>query len=109
MYIKYNNIDYPCICHPAATMVYKGLPDDFPIPVEGEIILCADDGFVLRTDKTEDYLRQTFEDGVLTLTNTPEPIEPHEPIVPVNPEPTIEERVDELEEALEMILNGVTE
>ena len=72
MYITYNGTNYPCQCRPSATMVYRGLPDDFPAPVSGEIVLCADDGFVLRTDKVTDHLRQTFEGGVLTLTNTSE-------------------------------------
>ena len=73
MYIIYNNSKYPCTCKPSKTMVYRGLSDNFPTPVEGEIALCADDGFVMRTDNTADYLRQTFENGVLMLTNTPEP------------------------------------
>lgn len=84
MYIKYNGTDYPCICRPSKTMCYQGLPDDFPAPVSGEIILCADDGFVLRTDNTEDYLRQTFENGVLMLTNTPEPVETEPDPVPTS-------------------------
>ena len=81
MYIVYNNNAYPCRCRPAADMVYMGLPEDFPAPIDGEIALCADDGFVLRTDNTADYLRQTFENGTLVLTNTPEPppVEPDEP------------------------------
>lgn len=73
MYIIYNENNYPCKCIPSSTMVYSGLPDDFPSPVEGIITLCANDGFVMRTDTVEDYLRQTFENGVLTLTNEPEP------------------------------------
>ena len=72
MYIAYNGVNYPCQCKPSATMVYRGLPDNFSVPVRGKIVLCADDGFVLREDKVGDYLRQTFENGVLTLTNTPE-------------------------------------
>lgn len=91
MYILYNNTKYPCQCRPASTMRYSGLPEDFPAPVSGEIALCADDNFVLRTDKAEDYLRQTFVGGILTLTNVPEP-EP-EP-EPVEPEPTAEELID---------------
>lgn len=79
MYIAYNGTKYPCQCRPSETMVYRGLPDDFPAPVSGEVVLCADDGFVLRTDKAEDYLRQTFDGGVLTLTNAPEPDEPVTP------------------------------
>ncbi|MBR2934921.1 MAG: hypothetical protein IKB79_05020 [Oscillospiraceae bacterium] len=81
MYIAYNGTNYPCQCRPSATMVYRGLPDDFPAPVSGEITLCADDDFVMRTDKAEDYLRQTFGGGVLTLTNEPEPVEPVTPVL----------------------------
>ena len=92
MYLTYNGTVYPCKCRPAATMRYSGLPADFPAPVEGEIILCADDGFVLRTDNTADYLRQTFEGGVLVLTNTPEP-EPVEPAEPVE-EPSVWDELD---------------
>ena len=92
MYINYNGTKYPCACRPAKTMVYKGLPDDFPTPVEGEIQLCADDDFVMRTDKVSEYLRQTFSDGVLTLTNVPEP-EPVEEPEPVDPEPTEVEKL----------------
>jgi hypothetical protein len=65
-------------------MVYSGLPGDFPAPVSGEIVLHADDGFVLRSDKSSSYLRQTFEDGVLTLTNVPEPV----PVPDIEPEPS---------------------
>ena len=82
MYITYNGTNYPCKCRPSSTMVYRGLPDDFPAPVSGEIVLCADDGFVLRTVKAEDYLRQTFEGGVLTLTNSPERTKPEVVLTP---------------------------
>ena len=80
MYIKYQETTYPCECYPSDVMVYSGLPDDFPAPVTGEIVLCDDDGFVMRTDNSEDYLRQMFEGGVLTLTNEPEPVEPPLPV-----------------------------
>lgn len=73
VYIRYNSKNYPCVCHLGKTMIYSGLQEDFPAPVSGEIELCADDGFVLRTDTVSDYLRQTFSNGVLVLTNTPEP------------------------------------
>lgn len=89
MYVAYNGVNYPCQCRPSATMVYRGLPDDFPAPVSGEIVLCADDGFMLRTDKTKDYLRQTFEGGVLTLTNIPEPVEEIEDVEPIPSEPIV--------------------
>ena len=90
MYIIYNDEKYPCKCKPSSTMRYSGLPDDFPAPVSGIIELYADDGFLMRSDVTEDYLRQTFAGGVLTLTNTPEP----EPVEPSEPEPTAEEILD---------------
>lgn len=93
MYITYKETNYPCSCRPSATMVYRGLPKDFPAPVDGEIILCADDGFVMRTDNPADYLRQTFEDGVLTLTNAPEPVTPEEPPKPANK--TVWDELDE--------------
>lgn len=93
MYIKYNNTDYPCKCRPSKTMTYRGLPDDFPAPVSGEIILCADDGFVLRKDNADEYLRQTFENGILMLTNEPVPVEPVEPVVE---EPTTKEVLNAL-------------
>lgn len=90
MYIKYNGNTCPCGCKPReGHIVYSGLSEDFSVPVSGDITLCADDGFELRTDTVENYLRQTFVDGVLTLTNTPEP----EPI----PEP--EEYADDWEDA----------
>ena len=100
MYITYNNTNNPCICRPAATMVYSGLPEDFPAPVDGEITLCADDGFVMRVDNSADYLRQTFTDGTLTLTNQPEAEEPvfPEPITPTGP--SLDERVSTVEDEL---------
>ena len=93
MYIIYNSTKYPCKCRPAKTMRYRELPESFPVPVSGEIALYADDDFLLRKDNTADYLRQTFEDGVLTLTNEPEP-EPMPEPEPVEPEPTVSEILD---------------
>ncbi len=86
MYIKYQGKDYGCTCRPRANEItYSRLPEDFPVPVSGEITLCAEDGFVMRTDTVEDYLRQTFSGGTLVLTNEPEPEpapEPEEPEYP---------------------------
>ena len=98
MYIEYQSNKYPCVCKVGATMIYSGLPEDFPAPVDGEIVLCADDGFEVKADNSADYLRQTFENGVLTLTNVPEPPEPSEP--EPDPEPTVDERVAALEAQL---------
>lgn len=80
MYITYKKKDYPCECSPSSVqMVYRGLPENFPAPVDAEIVLCANDGFVMRTDNPADYLRQTFEGGVLTLTNEAKPTPAPEP------------------------------
>lgn len=83
MYIQIEAKQYPCFCHPSDTMIYRGLPDNFPTPVTDEIVLCADDGFVLRTDDPMAYLRQSFADGVLVLTNKPVPVAPSEPEEPI--------------------------
>ena len=94
MYIKYNENKYTCKCQIFAdTIVYRGLSEDFPETVDGEITLCDNGGAVLRVDKSSDYLRQTFADGVLTLTNIPEP-EPIEPTDPVESEPSTREIIN---------------
>lgn len=90
MYIIYNGATYSCLCKPSNTMIYRNLPDDFPSEVTGEIQLCADDGFILRTDVVENYLHYTFVDGVLTLTNIPEPT----PSEDVEPAPTQLDRIE---------------
>lgn len=94
MYIKYNNGQYPCVCRPSKnTIIYRGLPENFSAPVEGEITLCANNGFIMRVDKVENYLRQTFKNGVLTLTNLPEV----KIVIPEVTTPTLAERVASLE------------
>ena len=80
MYIKYSGNTYKCGCKPRRdSIVYSGLGEDFPAPVSGDIALYADDGFLMRTDRVEDYLRQEYSDGVLLLTNMPLPEESDEP------------------------------
>lgn len=104
MYIKYNDTKYPCksLMRSKGTVAYSGLPEDFPAPVSGDITLCADDGFEMRKDTAEDYLRQTFSGGVLTLTNTPEPEPmPDEPDTP-DDEPTTD--WDEIAAAVDAML-----
>ena len=97
MYIKYNNQEYPCVCQPSKKVVsYHNLPESFPSPVEGEITLCANNGFIMRVDKVENYLRQTFKNGVLTLTNLPEV----KIVIPEVTTPTLAERVASLETEL---------
>ena len=99
MYLTYNGVDYPCKCKPAKTMAYRGLPEDFPFPTEGEIVLCANDGFVLRKDNAIDYLRQAFDGGVLVLTNEPERevVEEENADYTENRAPSLAERVAALE------------
>lgn len=106
MYILYNRQKYACKCIPSETMRYSGLPDDFPAPVVGDIVLCADDGFVLKKDNTADYLRQVFKNGILILTNVPEFSSQPEP---TDTEPTAEERITSLEEALAFTDEAVIE
>ena len=43
------------------------------LPISEIIQTCRDDGFVMREDNPADWSRQTYEGGVLTLTNAPEP------------------------------------
>ena len=86
MYIKYDNKKYPCKCSIGNNSItYRNLPDDFPTEVSGKIELYADTDFLLREDNTGDYLRQTFENNTLTLTNVPEP----QPVE--EPEPSVSE------------------
>ncbi len=102
MYITHNDIDYPCKSFKVGKdiKIYSGLPEDFPEMISGEIILKADNGHVMRTDVAKDYLYQSFKNGILTLTNIPEP-EPSEPVI--QPE---EATTDEMAKA---ILEGVNE
>ena len=96
MYIKHNDINYQCDCYISPlTIKYAGLPEDFPAPISGDIVLCANDGFEMRTDTAEGYLRQTFENGVLTLTNIPE-TEESESDEPIVAEPTTAEILNAL-------------
>lgn len=74
MYIRYNNKNYECKCTISKNSInYRNLPDDFPDIVSGQIVLCSNDGFEMRADSVEDYLRYILADGTLTLTNLPEP------------------------------------
>ena len=103
MYILYNDKQYPCkYRNNMHTVAYSNLPEDFPAPVEGEILLYADDDFLLRIDYVEDFKRQTFVNGTLTLTDIPEP----EPTP--DPEPTPEpETPDEI--SWDVLASAITE
>ena len=91
MYITVNGTDYTCKSLKVAkqTKVYSGLPEDFSLPISGEISLKSNDGNVMRTDVSEDYMYHRFNNGILTLTNIPE-TEPIEP-TPIREEATTDE------------------
>lgn len=76
------------------------LPD--PGKVTGNILMYRDDDFLLSQDDIGSYLRQEYNGDVLKFTNKPEEV-----VTPL--EPSLDNRVADLEEALNMILTGVTE
>lgn len=69
MYIFYNEEKYHCKFISGKSIIYTELPNNFPNEINGEIKLYSDDGFLLRTDFTNNYLQKIFKDGSLTLTN----------------------------------------
>ena len=100
MKLYINNTAYPCTGRPSfEDPVRFELPGDKPdaAALGNTLILKDDDGNLLReVDISAITLRRYFEGDVLICTNTPEP----EPVTPVTPGPTTEERIAELEAAL---------
>jgi hypothetical protein len=96
MYIIIDGTNYPC-------GKYRKGPDSISWPVEGialpvsAIATYADNGMLMRVDNASDYARQTYENGILTLTNAPEPEPVTEPETPI---PTEEERLTALENVM---------
>lgn len=79
MYIETSGRQYHNIqCRPGDTMIYRGVPEDIPLPT-APVRLCADDGFELRSDDPADYLRVYLEGDALIMTNLPAPEPPPEP------------------------------
>ena len=77
MHITNNGKDYSCTgsapCQSGMMFTVEGLT----LPVTGELKLISDDdGFVLAEVDCSEYARQTYEGGVLTLTNEPVPVPP---------------------------------
>ena len=64
-----------------------------PGAVSGTIRMFRDDGFLMSEDDTAAYARHVTSGSLLVLTNDPEP-------VPVTPQPTVEQRVAALENAI---------
>ena len=80
MYIKIGEAQYPC-GKPAFSSTTLRWPnvEGLATPVSGLIETCRNDGFVMREDNTQDWLRQTYQNNVFTLTNLPEPEPAPEP------------------------------
>ena len=61
--------------------------------IAGKIQMFRDDGFLLSEDNADDYARKSYTGTLLQISNDPEP-------VPVTPQPTVEQRVTALENAI---------
>lgn len=61
--------------------------------ISGTIRMFRDDGFLLSEDNADDYARKTYVGTLLQISNDPEPM-------PVTPQPTVEQRVTALENAI---------
>ena len=108
MYIEIKNKQYPCTNYRPAVgvrAIFTGV-EGLSLPVEGEIVLCANDGFELVRIDPADFERQIYEGNTLTLTNEPEP-EPQPEPEPEEAEPTIEEYLIDLDYRLSLIELGV--
>ena len=66
--------------------------------IAGKIQMFRDDGFLLSEDNADDYTRRRYVGTLLQISNDPEP-------VPVTPQPTVEQRVTALENAIKEGLN----
>lgn len=66
--------------------------------ISGKIQMFRDDGFLMSTDNADEYQRKTYVGTLLQISNDPEP-------VPVTPQPTVEQRVTALENAIMEGLN----
>ena len=66
--------------------------------IAGKIQMFRDDGFLLSEDNADDYQRKSYVGTLLQISNDPAP-------VPVPPQPTVEQRVTMLENAIKEGLN----
>ena len=106
MYLIINNKRYTVSrrIHTSDTVKFLSVTEN-PGTISGTIQMYRDDGFLMSEDNAGDYQRQIYAGTLLTLTNKPEPV----PVETGPVGPSITERVEDLEEALNMILTGVTE
>lgn len=107
MYLKIGENQYSCtkrIKSNSGTLKFLGV-SPAPGEVSGTIQMYRDDGFLMSEDDVSGYIRQKYAGTLLAFFAYPEP----EPVPAPGPTgPTVEQRVSELEEALDMILEGVT-
>lgn len=103
MYIKINNLDYPCRERRVenGTILFLGVTG-LTMPISGTIQLVRNDGFILSEDNTADYQRHVYQGTRLTLTNEPE--RPPQPVVP-----TTEQRLSAVEYQLNSMEQAITE
>lgn len=108
MYILYKEKKYSCtrLENGRSFMIYRALPEDFPAPIDGEMVLYTDKDFKLRTENADKWLRQTFTNGILAFTNTPEPIPNEEELPSSDPGPVT---WDELAAAYAEGVNSIDE
>lgn len=64
-----------------------------PSEISGQIQMFRDDGFLLSEDNADDYQRKSYTGTLLQISNDPEP-------VPTTPQPTVEQRVTAIENAI---------
>ena len=89
MYLKINDTHYPC-GRPSLSTPEVRYPDveGLELPIDNIIMLCRDDGFIMRMDDPADYERVEYENNTLLLSNLPIP-EPVEPPEPPEPQPDV--------------------
>lgn len=78
MYIQIDGVNYACTQRYFPNGGICFMLDTMPQTVSGEILLCADSGFLLASYDTAEYARTEIEGNTLTLTNAPEVL-PHIP------------------------------
>lgn len=92
MYVSINSAIYPGAKRgkgaQSVSYLAPGLPEG--LAAEGVIYTYRDDGFLLCEDTVSDYARQESREGLLRLTNEPEPVTV-EPTEGEAAEPVVEE------------------
>ncbi len=103
MYIKINNLQYPCRERRVEqnSIYYLGVTG-LTMPISGTVQLCRNDGFIMSEDDTADYQRHVLQGTRLTLTNEPE--QPPQPYVP-----TTEQRLSAVEYQLNSMEQAIME